>query len=91
MQPHVHLHNYQQKAGEVEQAARSLINSALYYLDDPSLPDSIGNARRCLETAKSVLIGLYHPTTTAETAAVESWGFSNNVDPTPQDYPYYPI
>ncbi|KEO82494.1 hypothetical protein [Tumebacillus flagellatus] len=105
MQPQQHLQRYQQKAGEVEQATRSLINSALFYLGDPSLPDSLGNARRCLETAKYVLEGLYVPTSPAESpqalnhagnqqwpaGVVESWGFVNNTDTEPGDYPYYPI
>ncbi|PWK06976.1 hypothetical protein [Tumebacillus permanentifrigoris] len=105
MHPQQHLQRYQQKAGEVEQATRSLINSAMFYLDDPSLPDSLGNARRCLETAKYVLEGLYIPSTPAESASplahaddrhwpagvVESWGFLNNTDTEPGEYPYYPI
>lgn len=94
---------YQQKVGEVEQSARSLINSALYYIDDPSLPDSLSNARRCLETAKYVLEGLYIPSSPNESRELlaratenqwphgvyEAWGFSNNVDD--KDHPYYPI
>lgn len=94
---------YQQKVGEVEQSTRTLINSALFYLDDPSLPDSLANARRCLETAKYVLEGVYIPTSPAESQSplahatdhqwphglIESWGFSNNVDD--HDHPYYPI
>lgn len=95
---------YQHKVGEVEQSARSLINSALFYLSDPSLPDSVTNARRCLETAKYVLEGIYVPGSPAESAEplahvgeerwptgmVESWGFVNNVDD-PNEHPYYPI
>lgn len=105
MQPHQHLQRYQQKAGEVEQATRSLINSAMFYLDDPSLPDAVANARRCLETAKYVLEGLYVPGSPEESVSalahaeerhwpagvIESWGFVNNTDPQPGDHPYYPI
>jgi hypothetical protein len=96
---------YQQRVGEVEQSTRSLINSALFYLSDPSLPDSTTNARRCLETAKYVLEGVYVPGSPGEsveplahagedrwpTGVVESWGFVNNTDTEPRDYPYYPI
>jgi len=56
------VNQYQKKIGEIEQSVRSLINSALFYLNDPSLPDSINNARRCLETTKYVLEGIYIPT-----------------------------
>jgi len=92
----------QQKVGEIEQSTRSLINSALFYLSDPSLPDSVSNARRCLETAKYVLEGIYIPTELDQhaqplayagrkqwpTGVVESWGFVNNTetDPLPVDY-----
>ncbi|MGB8957009.1 MAG: hypothetical protein WCC10_16690 [Tumebacillaceae bacterium] len=89
---------FQAKVGEVEQSTRTLINSALFYLSDPSLPDSLANARRCLETAKYVLEGIYVPGSPEETAApvaysgrkqwpsgmVESWGFVNNTDTEPQ-------
>ena len=93
---------YMQKVGEVEQSTRSLINSALFYLTDPSLPDAVSNARRCLETAKYVLEGIYVPGSPQESAqpvayagrkqwpsgVVESWGFLNNTDtePLPTDY-----
>lgn len=100
------VNHYQKKIGEIEQSVRSLINSALFYLNDPSLPDSINNARRCLETTKYVLEGIYIPTpeetnhpqqTTAgrktwPSGHVESWGFSNNVDDlSHQDHPHYPM
>ena len=96
-----HMMMYQAKVGEVELSTRSLINSALFYLSDPSLPDSLSNARRCLETAKYVLEGMYVPSSPLERAAVpyagrkqwpsgmvESWGFVNNTDtePLPVDY-----
>ena len=88
---------FQSKVGEVEQSTRSLINSALFYLSDPSLPDSLANARRCLETAKYVLEGIYVPRSHEEMAVpvaysgrkqwpagmVESWGFVNNTDTEP--------
>lgn len=91
-------HNLE-KRGEVEQTARKLINSALFYLSDPSLPDSIGNARRCLETAKYVLDGLHLPSPPAprvsqqptREGAVEAWGFANNVEPPAHAEPDYPI
>ncbi|HEU4964337.1 MAG TPA: hypothetical protein VFV52_10885 [Bacilli bacterium] len=95
---------YQNKVGEIEQSTRSLINSALFYLSDPSLPDSVTNARRCLETAKYVLEGIYVPGSPDESVeplahaeqrhwphgVVESWGFVNNIDD-PEDHHYYPI
>ncbi|ARU62177.1 hypothetical protein CBW65_15070 [Tumebacillus avium] len=87
-------HNYQNKVGNVEQSTRGLINSALFYLSDPSLPDAMPNARRCLETAKYVLEGIYMPGSPEESSSplahiaetkwphghVESWGFVNNTD-----------
>jgi len=92
---------FMNKVGEIEQSARSLINSALFYLSDPALPDSISNARRCLETAKYVLEGVYVPGSPQEHAEgialsgqkqwpsgmVESWGFLNNTstEPLPGD------
>lgn len=99
------MERYQQRVGEVEQSARSLINSAVFYLTDPSLPDALTNARRCLETAKYVLEGVYVPASPAESTQplahanehrwpngmIESWGFVNNVDSDPTDHPYYPI
>jgi hypothetical protein len=65
----------------------------------------MANARRCLETAKYVLEGVYVPGSPGESAqplahvgehrwpagVVESWGFVNNTDTEPQDYPYHPI
>ncbi|MFD2170946.1 hypothetical protein [Tumebacillus lipolyticus] len=85
---------FQKKVGHIEQSTRSLINTALYYLNDPSLPDSLPNARRCLETAKYVLEGIYMPSSPAETSEplahaaeqswphgiIESFGFVNNTD-----------
>jgi hypothetical protein len=85
---------FQERVGNIEQSTRSLINSALFYLNDPSLPESLQNARRCLETAKYVLEGIYMPSSPEESTdplahveetrwphgVVESWGFVNNTD-----------
>lgn len=90
------VNHHQKKIGEIEQSVRSLIDSALFYLNDPSLPDSINNARRCLESTKDVLQGIYRPVPPTQInpgqqpsqagrktwphGHVESWGFVNNVD-----------